>query len=306
MREKPAFRSPQRMVEDFQKLDEQGVNYIFMFQDCRLGSKTYYEELLRALHKEKWSKIEHVSLELFSPVDDEFLRYLASNKPADTIALTFSPESGSDKVRMAYGSNFTNDSILATNDKCAANSIPIDFHFMIALGEESPETLKEMWDLWGRIMSRKTPKFFTSVDFGPMVLLDPGSIAYESPTRFGYRMLFTTFNQIREKLSSPLWVDWVNYETRYLTRDQVVQSIFEATKVWIDLYEKHGLFDQKRAYDERIRLQLEKRIVAEVRGVLEKPDSPERLQKLKELDEIYRDPLLAFSYVLTAEETSTV
>ena len=304
MREKPAFRSARRMVEDFQRLDEQGINYVFLFQDCRLGTKAYYEDLLKSLHKEKWSKIEHVSLELFNPVDDEFIRYLAANKPADTIALTFSPESGSDEVRRAFGRNYTNQAILETNIKCATSSIPIDFHFMIALGQESPETLKEMWSLWDKIMSRKTPTFFTSVDFGPMVLLDPGSIAYENPTRFGYRMLFTTFNEIREALSSPSWVGWINYETRYLTRDQLVQSIFETTEVWIDLYEKYGLFNQERAYDERIKLRLEKGITREVQRALKYPDVEERSQKLKELDQIYRDPLLAYSYVLTAEEKS--
>jgi B12-binding domain/radical SAM domain protein len=300
LREKPAFRSPQRMVEDFQRLDEQGINYVFMFQDCRIGAKSYVERLLKSLHKEKWSKIENVTLELFTPADDEFIRRLASDRPADAIAMSFSPESGSESVRRAHGRNYDNQSILKTADKCAASSVPIDFNFMIGLGQESFESLEEMWVLWNRIMSRKTPQFFTSVDFGPMVLLDPGSIAYEKPARFGYRMLYTTFNEIQERLSSPIWVDWINYETRYMKREQLVESIFKATEIWIQLYEKFELFDKERADDQKMKLRVEKEITREVQIALRIPDEKTRLEKLKELDQIYHDPLLSYSYALTS------
>ena len=130
------------MVEDFQRLDEQGINYVFMFQDCRLGSKAYYENLLRSLHREKWSKIEVVSLELFSPVGDEFLGYLSSNTPADHIALSFSPESGSDEVRRSHGRAYGNEAILETLDKCVAQLYRNRLLFMIGLGHESQESLK--------------------------------------------------------------------------------------------------------------------------------------------------------------------
>ena len=52
-------------------------------------------------------------------------------------------------------------------------------------------------------MSRNTSKFFTSVDFGPMVLLDPGSIAYENPKAFGYRMLYDNFRRDAAKTRRP-------------------------------------------------------------------------------------------------------
>jgi B12-binding domain/radical SAM domain protein len=305
MREKPTFRSAQRMVEDFQRLDEQGINMIFMFQDCRLGTKSHYENLLRSLHKEKWSKIEYVSLELFNPAGDGFIRYLASNRPADAIGVTFSPESGSDEVRSAHGRNYGNEAILETIDKCAANSVPIDFHFMIALGQESPESLNEMWVLWDRIMRRKTPRFFTSVEFGPMVILDPGSIAYEHPAKFGYKMLYTSFNEMQQRLASPSWVDWINYETQYMTRDRLVESMFKATEVWIDMFERYEIFDGARAYSARMRLRLEKEITREVQNALKNPDKEARSERLKELDQIYQDPLLSYSYVLTSEGTKT-
>ena len=176
---------------------------------------------------------------------------------------------------------------------------------MVGLGKESPESLREMWSMWDRILSQKTSEFFTSVDFGPMVLLDPGSIAYDNPAAFGYKMLYTTFDEMQQRLSSPSWVDWINYETRHMTRDQLVESIFKATEIWIQLYEKHGLFDRTKAHIERTRLRLEREITREVQNALKDPDEKSRSQRLKELDQIYRDPVLSYSYAITSPETAT-
>jgi len=302
MRDKPAFRSPSRIVDDFQRLDEQGIDRIFLFQDCRIGTRSYYEGLLKTLHKEKWSNIEHVSLELFSPVDDEFTRYLASNKPADNIGLLISPESGCDEVRNAHGRKYDNEAILSTVDRCEANSIPIDFHFMIGLGHESFESLDRTWVLWDKILSRKTQDFFTCVDLGLMVLLDPGSIAYDNPAGCGYKMLYNTLSEMQHRLSGPSWVEWINYETLHMTRHDLVKSIFKAIETLTQLHEKYGIIDRTKAHNEMMRLKLERAIVREVQDIVRIPDEKLRSQRLKELDQIYQDPLLSYSYVLTSEE----
>jgi radical SAM superfamily enzyme YgiQ (UPF0313 family) len=36
-RKKPAFRSPEKIVDDIRKLNTQGINVIFLFQDPRMG-----------------------------------------------------------------------------------------------------------------------------------------------------------------------------------------------------------------------------------------------------------------------------
>ncbi len=94
----------------------------------------------------------------------------------------------------------------------------------------------------------------------------------------------------------------MNYETKYMTKSDLVESIFQSTSRLIDLNEKYGICDPKRAGIERIRLQLERRITKEVQDTLEIPDQEMKWQKLKELNEIYRDPLLSYSYVITSED----
>jgi radical SAM superfamily enzyme YgiQ (UPF0313 family) len=54
--EKPAFRSPSRIADDFHRLDEQGISRIFLFQDCRIGTRSYYESLLKTLHRSRFPK----------------------------------------------------------------------------------------------------------------------------------------------------------------------------------------------------------------------------------------------------------
>jgi hypothetical protein len=162
-----------------------------------------------------------------------------------------------------------------------------------------------MWALWDLIMKRRSPSFANSVDFGPMIILDPGSLAYENPARFGYKMRYTTFNEMVQKFASPSWVDWINYETRFMNRDQLVESMFKATEIWIQLSEKYQVIDETRANDARMGFKLEKEITREVQNVLKNSDKAARSERLNELYEIYRDPLLSYSYVLTSEEMQT-
>jgi hypothetical protein len=87
-----------------------------------------------------------------------------------------------------------------------------------------------------------------------------------------------------------------------MTKDQLVESMFKATEVWIQLSERHHILDRARAYSLRMRLALEKQITREVQSVLKNPNKEAMAERLKELHQIYRDPLLSYSYMLTSEE----
>ncbi len=88
-RERPAFRSPEKIVRDIRKLREQGVERIFLFQDPRMGGKGYWRSLLATLQIEK-IKLTQLTLELFGPADEEYIRELS--KIDIPIVLTISPE----------------------------------------------------------------------------------------------------------------------------------------------------------------------------------------------------------------------
>src|SRR6185369_4376559 len=57
---KPAFRSPGKIVRDIKKLNDQGVRFIGLYQDPRMGGTRYWQELLAGLVKEQ-AEIERLS-----------------------------------------------------------------------------------------------------------------------------------------------------------------------------------------------------------------------------------------------------
>ena len=72
-RDKPAFRSPEKILADLAFLKEQGIQSIFLFQDIRMGGKKYVRNFISNFQKEKLD-FELLSLELFSPADNDFIQ----------------------------------------------------------------------------------------------------------------------------------------------------------------------------------------------------------------------------------------
>ena len=89
--------------------------------------------------------------------------------------------------------------------------------------------------------------------FGPMILLDPGSPAFNFPDKHGYRIIFKNLKDYIDGLSLPSWHQWMSYETRFLNRDSIVRLIIDSIECSINLREKYGLYsksdaDRKRSY----------------------------------------------------------
>jgi B12-binding domain/radical SAM domain protein len=143
-RERPAFRSPEKIVRDIQRLSEQGVERIFLFQDPRMGGKEYWRRLLAALQNEK-IKLTQLTMELFDPANEEYIRELS--KISVPLVLTMSPESCVDRVRRAYGRNYTNEELFRTIRTCQRYDIPIGIFSMIVLPGDTRKTIRETWEM---------------------------------------------------------------------------------------------------------------------------------------------------------------
>lgn len=124
--DKPAFRSPRKIVEDIRKLNNQGVNVIGLYQDPRMGGEKYWKELSSALRNEELN-IDRLTIDIFSPVDEEFVREFATIKTQ--VVFYFCPDSGNYCVRKAHGRYYTNEDILKSIQTCYKYHIPITSFF---------------------------------------------------------------------------------------------------------------------------------------------------------------------------------
>jgi B12-binding domain/radical SAM domain protein len=289
-REKPAFRSPAKIVEDIKKLKQQGIERIFLFQDPRMGGREYWTELFSVLRTEKIDSIR-LTMELFSTADDEYIKQLANT--GVPIALSISPESCCDSVRKSQGRKYDNEELFKTLKLCQKYNIPIGVFSMIALANDTPKTVKDTWKIWEKISiinkesNGKSPVHHA---FGPMILLDPGSLAFDYPENNGYRLRFNNLEEYIEGMSLQSWHQWISYETRFLNKESIAKLIIDSIEYSINLREKFGSFSAHEAASRRLRfVTINKTIMDVVNQSMEIEDENERYEALfefkKSLDE---------------------
>jgi radical SAM superfamily enzyme YgiQ (UPF0313 family) len=221
-------------------------------------------------------------MELFGPANEEYIRELS--KIGAPIVLTISPESCVERVRKAYGRNYTNEGLFRTIRTCQRYGIPIGIFSMIPLPNDTRKTIRETWEIWEQICltseaSRgKTPVHFA---FGPMILLDPGSLGFDFPERHGYHLLFKTLEDYITGMSLPSWHQWISYESTSLDRDSITKLIIDSVERSIDLEESHGLRSSMDADAARLWSVMTNRLAIGVVNDAMSLDEGERDERLK-------------------------
>jgi hypothetical protein len=77
--------------------------------------------------------------------------------------------------------------------------------------------------------------------------VDPGSKVFENPQKYGYRMFYRTLEEHRQALKSPSWKYMLNYETEWMSRDEIVTSTYEAALSFNQLKLEYDLIAPKVA-----------------------------------------------------------
>jgi B12-binding domain/radical SAM domain protein len=283
----PSFRSPEKIVEDLDKLAEQGVKTVFLFQDPRMGGRRYWERLFKTLMTEGVA-VDHITLELFEPADEEYINIVS--KLGTSVTLTISPESGSEYVRRNHGRGYTNQQLFDTIEKCQKYHIPILVFFMIALAYEDRETIKETWKIWEKISimdkearSEKHP-LTVGYGFGQMIFMDPGSLAFDNPLNYGYRLVYRTLEEHVNAMSLPSWHQWINYETASLDCRAIAELMLDSLEYSISLREKFGIYSRLDALYERLFfVDVSRLVVRKIDEIMNIEDEVQRNMEIKNL-----------------------
>ncbi|GBC74777.1 Hopanoid C-3 methylase [archaeon HR06] len=246
-RNKPAFRSPEKIIEDIIDLKERGIKRILLFQDPRIAGRNYWEKLLKLLTK---LNIDSLTLELFYPANEEYIDLIS--KINFEVTLTISPESGSERIRFPHGRVYSNSALLKCVEICGEKGVKLTPFFMTGLGEEDEESRRETRALCEEICRINTKylkirEWFNPV-FGPMILLDPGSLAFDYPELYGYKLIFKNFKDYYEGLSLPSWHQWISYETKNYSRRDLAKNMLEDLEFVLDLKERYATDSSVEGY----------------------------------------------------------
>jgi B12-binding domain/radical SAM domain protein len=235
-RNKAVFRSPERIARDVEIISKFTSAPIFIIGDIRQGGDDYANEVLEAVSH--LAPHNHIVIELFEPAPKAFFDRLASSLP--NFDLEISPESHDEEVRWAGGKKYSNEDLENNIDWALKSGCKkLDIFFMVGLPGQTPESVMETVEYCGYLIKTYGP--LVNPLIGPLApFLDPGSIAHTHAEKFGYKIFLHTLEDYRTALLNPHWRDMLSYETRWMSRQDIVDTTYTALLELNQIKEKSG------------------------------------------------------------------
>ncbi|MGZ7032198.1 MAG: TIGR04190 family B12-binding domain/radical SAM domain protein [Thermoanaerobaculia bacterium] len=233
----PLLRSPKAIAETVRELASISRAPIFFVGDLRDGGPAYSNAVLEALAGTRVSN--RIIFEFFEPPPRALVEEI--ERSIDHWGAELSPESHDPSIRARLGkSRFTNEAMESSiSQMLSLRCEQLDLFYMTGLPGQTYENAIEMADsiewLFQRF-DRRLGAFIT-----PMApFLDPGSDGFEHPERHGYRLFARTLAEHRALLEQPDWSSMLNYETEWMTREQIARATYDACLRLDELKAKYG------------------------------------------------------------------
>lgn len=246
-RKRLGLRSPAKVAGEIASAHELFRAPVFLVHDIRMAGEKYVKRLLAEL-KATGTDAE-VVFEHFAPPPDGYARRLAG--AVERFDIQISPESHDEQVRRAQGRPYSTKSL----EKCLSASLEagcgkLDVFFMIGLKGQDRSSVRGTVSYCGELMKRYPGGIGKGLSafISPLApFIDPGSAAFEEPEKHGYRRLFSSFEEHRLALLAPTWKSSLNYETIWMSRQDIVDASYEAGARLNRLKLRHGRVDKRTA-----------------------------------------------------------
>jgi len=283
-RKAPAYRSPEKLAEDMDIIQDYLDTPIFIVGDIRQHSSGYAERLLKAV-KERRIK-NHVVIELFNGAGDEYFSKLDRAFEGGW-SIEFSPDSHDESVRNALGKGYSNESIERSVVSAFKSGCErFDLFYMTGLPYQTRgsaiDSVKASKRLWG-LVGRDDRLGIFSAPFAPFV--DPGSRVFEEPEKWGYRFFARTLEEHKRLLENPSWKHVLSYETKWMDKDMIAETAYDAAIVLATMeYESSRIsadvLERRKEKTENARMLMHR--VDEIMAIQDTEERESRLWEVKE------------------------
>jgi clorobiocin biosynthesis protein CloN6 len=168
------------------------------------------------------SSVRSLSCEQFFLPPDDLVRHMVATGKRVTIPL--SPESHDRRIaRLAGRGVYSNARLELWIDRAFRLGIAqVDLWYFVGMPEQDERSVWATVEYCRHLLSR-----FRGTRINPMIcpmipFLDPGSTFFTDPDRHGYRVFHQTVEQHRRAMTRASLVNRLNYETRWLSRRDLV------------------------------------------------------------------------------------
>ncbi len=244
-RARPVFRSPASLVANAQALTRLSRGPLMLIGDPLQGGVDYAHELLERLQAAAIPN--EIVFEFFALPPLDFLRRI--DRSLARWSMEFSPESHEQAVRDAQEGEAgytTAEMEAAFVEALRLRCTRVDVFFMIGLPAQTAESVRGTVDYCERLFRLGDSRLSCFISpMGPFI--DPGSRGFEEPERFGYRLFARTLEEHRQLLLQPSWEYILNYETRWMSRRELVDATYDAAERLNALKLRYGRLSARRA-----------------------------------------------------------
>ncbi|MCL4553533.1 MAG: TIGR04190 family B12-binding domain/radical SAM domain protein [Actinobacteria bacterium] len=225
-RRKVAFRDPELLVRDIENVQKYVPGPIFVLNDFLQGGPDYVSEFIRGLARIKLRN--PIGFEFFKPPAEEFYQFL--NEHLDDYSVEISAESHDDAVRTAFGKHHYTTAELEESIAAALRNgcSRFDLYFMTGIPTQTAESILETSSYTESLYSKMNNDKRLLVFSSPMApFLDPGSMVFDDPDKFGFKLRARTLEEHRQLLIEPSWKHIMNYESDAVSVDDLVEATYE-------------------------------------------------------------------------------
>jgi B12-binding domain/radical SAM domain protein len=278
----PVMKSPEKLVEEMTIISEYFKAPIFLIGDLRQGGTRWATKVLDGIKKARLDNT--ITYELFDVLSEDYLKQISNSTDSWTIEI--SPESHNDQVRKIMGKPYTLEQMERTiKNALESGAEKIDVYYMVGLSGQTPQSVLETVDYNQKLIEKtgQQGKIFPFIT--PMApFLDPGSRAFENPSKFGYVSYWRTLREHKEALYQPSWKLYLSYYTRWMTRDQIAETTYEAMIRMNALKVNNGITDPDFGYQIDAGLKMARDIMKRIDEIIAPTQSQtERNQRYEEL-----------------------
>lgn len=279
-RSTPAFRSPEKVLDDIRQIESYFRGAIFLLGYIQQSGKHYAEKLLSLIKQERPKN--EIVFEFFAPPSAELSRVMGDS--LERFDAQISPDSHDPTVRDAQGRHYSNKDLESSiSNLLGAGARRVDIFFMIGLPKQDAKSVQQTVEYSGELIAQlKAGERFMPFISPLAPFIDPGSDAFEDPDKLGYKIFARTLAEHRELLLNPSWKHVLNYETKWMTRGEIVDATYSAGVAMNDVKEKAGMITKGAAQTVRERTRLAIGAMSKIDAALASPDQTRALDALRE------------------------
>ncbi len=255
-RKRVAWRDPALLIRDIEHVQNHVWGPIFVLNDFLQAGPEYTRKFICGLN----GKVNNpIGFEFFGPPPggNDFYSLLDANLKSWSVEI--SAESHNDDIRAAFGKgHYTMAQLEQTIIDALShpNCERFDVYFMSGIPKQTAESVRETGAYVQHLYERVNFDPRLVVMISPMApFLDVGSIAFDNPEHYGYRLRARTFEEHRQRMILPSWKHIMNYESTFMSTDSMVDATYDAALDINRIKGEHGILNAavSAATDARIR-----------------------------------------------------